>query len=243
MKPRVLAALAACLCIQAAHAAHPLVSDDTGTQGAGNRQFEINTDRTRDGGVSSQSAAATFTHGLRDALDVFMTIPAATTSPSGINDVSIGAKWRFMEGERSSWGLKSELFFPAGDEKRGLGTGRARAGVTLLGAYQVDAWTFLGNIGVTHNRYAIPSDREQNRKVVWRLSAAALYAFDEHWKAVVDAGAAHNEQKAVGTHPAFILLGLIYSPSGKMDVDVGVKVGLNSAEVHRQVGAGLTLRF
>jgi hypothetical protein len=113
---RFLVACAAYVVVEAAFAAHPLVTDDTGTQGTGNNQLEINTDRGRDDGVSSQSAALTYTYGLRDALDVFVTVPASTTSPSGISDASIGAKWRFMESEKTSLGLKSELFFPTGDE-------------------------------------------------------------------------------------------------------------------------------
>ena len=39
---RFLAACAACLAVEAAFAAHPLVTDDTGTQGTGNNQLEIN---------------------------------------------------------------------------------------------------------------------------------------------------------------------------------------------------------
>ena len=211
--------------------------------GIGNYQLEINADRERDDRVSSQSAAVTVTYGLQDALDVFITVPATTTRPSGINDVAVGAKWRFMESESTSAGLKSELFFPTGDENAGRGTGRASAGVTLLGAHQADKWSFLGNIGVALNRYAIPADRDQSRKFVWRVSAAAVYEVSERWKTVVDAGVARNELRALRTNPAFTLLGAIYSPSPSMDFDVGLKVGLNSAEVHRQLGAGVTWRF
>lgn len=246
MKPSIacsLAVLVAAITSGAAHAAHPLVTDDTGTQGQGNHQLELNTDRAREAGVSSQSAAVTYTYGLRDALDVFITLPGATTSPSGIGDVSAGAKWRFHESGESTLGLKSEFFFPIGDENRGLGTGRMRAGFTLLASQQVAGWTFLGNAGISLNRYALPSDRDQYRRLAWRVSAAAMHEIADQWKAVADTGVARNDTRGERTHPAFLLLGLIYSPTDKLDIDAGWKAGLNSAEVHRQVGAGLTFRF
>jgi hypothetical protein len=237
------AAIAACTGMTAAYAAHPLVTDDTGTQGIGNNQLELNTDRARQSGVSNQSASVTYTYGLQDALDAFITVPASTTRPSGINDVVIGAKWRFMESDYTSLGLKPELSFPTGDEQAGRGTGRTGAGLSLLGSHQMDAWTFLANIGCSLKRYALPEDRDQNRRVVWRTSFAAIHALSEQWKVAVDAGAARNELHAVRTNPAFILFGVIYSPSSKVDLDAGVKAGLNSAEVHRQAGVGVTLRF
>lgn len=237
------AILVVALSAGAARAAHPLVTDDTGTQGSGNHQLEVNTDRARHAGISSQSAAVTYTYGLRDALDAFITLPGATTSPSGIGDVSAGAKWRFVEDGQTTLGLKSELFFPTGDENAGLGTGRARAGVTLLASQQVEGWTFLGNAGFSLNRYAIPADRDQFRRITWRVSAAAIHEVADEWKAVIDTGIARNDMRGDRKHPAFLLLGLIYSPTDKLDFDIGWKAGLNAAEVHRQVGAGVTLRF
>lgn len=238
-----LAVLVAAAASGTAYAAHPLVTDDTGTQGQGNHQLELNTDRAREAGISSQSASITYTFGLREALDVFITLPGATTSPSGIGDVSAGAKWRFFESDQMTLGLKSELFFPTGDENRGLGTGRSRAGIALLASQQVEGWTFLANAGISLNRYAIPSDRNQYRHVTWRVSAAAIHEIADQWKVVGDTGIARNDTRGERTHPAFLLFGLIYSPTDKLDVDIGWKAGLNSAEVHRQVGAGVTFRF
>ncbi|OWW19809.1 transporter [Noviherbaspirillum denitrificans] len=243
MKPFAICCSLVFLAAGTAHAAHPLVTDDTGTQGRGNHQLELNTDRMRDAGVSSQSAAITYTYGLRDALDAFVTLPAATTSPSGLGDVAAGFKWRFSESAGTTFGLKPELFFATGNENRGLGSGRAHAGLTLLASHQAGEWTLLGNAGLAVNRYALPVDHDQNRRYVWRLSAAAIREVAEGWKALVDSGVARNTARSERTHPAFILLGMIYSPSEKLDLDIGWKAGLNSAETHRQVGAGVTVRF
>jgi hypothetical protein len=47
----------------------------------------------------------------------------------------------------------------------------------------------------------------------------------------------------VNTHPAFVLGGLIYSVSENLDVDFGVKGGLNKPEADYSVLAGLAWRF
>jgi hypothetical protein len=39
-----------------------------------------------------------------------------------------------------------------------------------------------------------------------------------------------NPEKTSDIHPAFILGGLIYAVSGNLDIDLGVKAGLNMTE-------------
>jgi hypothetical protein len=67
---------------QNAMAAHPLNTDDPGTQGAGNNQLEFNSDHVtaRDG--SSQTVGdATYTRGLTDTLDFFADQPMTVSAP------------------------------------------------------------------------------------------------------------------------------------------------------------------
>jgi hypothetical protein len=224
-------------------AAHPLVTDDTGTQGQGNSQLEVNSDRGRLTGSTAHVAGLTYTNGTKDNLDIFGTLPASVATPAGIGDASLGAKWRFWNGQQTSMALKPELFIPTGDEEAGLGTGRASGAVALLASHNGPAWTFHGNVGVSVNRFKLSSARRESRAVTWRTSVAATYALNPWWTAVADIGIAQNLQKAAGKHPAFMLFGFIYSPTSELDFDVGLKAGLTSAEVHRQFGAGITLRF
>ena len=80
----------ACLCLlpwPRAQAAHPLLTDDTGTQGAGRWQLELNADHTRDltappRGRTTQ-ANATITHGVSDELDLALSLPAQRLRPAG----------------------------------------------------------------------------------------------------------------------------------------------------------------
>ncbi|MFZ9103199.1 MAG: transporter, partial [Burkholderiaceae bacterium] len=60
-------------------AAHPLVTDDTGTQGAAGWQLEVTADhlfnRDADGHLSERTNALTLTRGLTDSTDLGVSMP------------------------------------------------------------------------------------------------------------------------------------------------------------------------
>lgn len=62
-----------------AQATHPLLTDDTGTQGEGNWQLEVNTDHTRvrdDVNTSwTRTASVALTRGVTGALDLAFSVP------------------------------------------------------------------------------------------------------------------------------------------------------------------------
>ena len=89
---------------QAAYGAHPLVTDDTGTQNTGNQQVEFNLDRVRQTSARSTVGALTYTYGSRPDTDLFINLPATFQAPAGINDASLGAKWRFFENSKCASG-------------------------------------------------------------------------------------------------------------------------------------------
>jgi hypothetical protein len=228
---------------QPAWAAHPLVTDDTSTQGRGNSQIELNSDWARFAGETGRVAAFTFSQGATDALDLYGTLPVSLSTPSGRGDLSFGAKWRYWQTERSSLAFKPELFLPTGNASKGLGNGSTSLGLTLLASHIVGRWGFDGNIGLTANRYREPPLDDARHLLVWRVSGAIAYALNPRLTLVADSGVARNSEKAGTINPAFILAGAIYSPRPNVDFDIGFKAGLNAAEVHRQAGAGLTVRF
>ena len=53
-----------------AFGAHPLITEDTGTQGKGGWQLEINGERNKDDGVRGAQAAATLSYGFIDSADL-----------------------------------------------------------------------------------------------------------------------------------------------------------------------------
>ncbi|MEM4987277.1 transporter [Collimonas sp. H4R21] len=255
MRQFMLSAISSCFLIQAAHAAHPLVTDDTSTQDSGNRQVELNTDWLRQDAIHSHVVNFTYTYGLLKNLDVYANPPATLSSPSGINDVALGVKWRLFEDGDFSLGLKPELTLPSGDPNRGLGHGRGSMSLTLIGSYQIDSWAFSGNLAAYYNRYRLLADQQANRSVVWRASASALYAVNPKWSLAFDTGIVSNTERASdssgdrhsSSNPGFILTGVIYSPNPNLDLDAGIKFGLGcgacAAQTQRQLGVGVTWRF
>jgi hypothetical protein len=60
---------------------------------------------------------------------------------------------------------------------------------------------------------------------------------------VANIGAERNPDRNSNTDPAFILGGVIYAVSEGLDVDLGVKAGLNKTETDSTVLAGITWRL
>lgn len=245
MKKILCAGWIVCATMNQAYAAHPLVTDDTGVQGEGRHQIEVNTDWSRQAGQPGHVGAFTYTYGVTDKLDLFANLPLTFQSRdgAGVGDYSLGAKWRYYDEDGLSLAFKPEFFMPSGDEQKSLGNGRNSLGLTAIASYETGPWTLHGNAGLNYNRYKLDSDDQGKRKLVWRASAATWYALDEEWKLVADTGLAQNQDKANRTWPAYALLGVIWSPNKTVDLDFGAKFGLNRAEVTRQFGVGVTLHY
>jgi hypothetical protein len=227
-----------------AMAAHPLVTDDTGTQGAGNNQLEFNSDHitARDG--SSQNVGdATYSRGLTDTLDFFADQPMAVSAPRGIGDTSLGLKWRFLESGNTTMAFKTGVSLANANEEKGFGSGRNNVSALLILGQNFGAWNIYYNAGMQTNRFKSPDMQRVNRRSLWQLSAAATYDLTPQVLAVADIGVRRNEDVAGKKNPAYALTGVIYKPSARVDLDAGLKFGLNDASIRHQFGAGVTLHF
>ena len=250
-------------------AAHPFLTDDTGTQGAGNWQLELlgqrsRLDRTADAGAGpvrqenrETSINPVLTYGLRDNLDLAVGLNhlrfrvtengAVTDEASGMSDSSLELKWRFHESGDFSLALKPGLSLPTGNENRGLGSGRTSWGVSLIATYEAGAWTLLGNVAYTRQRFRLPQDEAASRDHLWRLSGGATWAVAEGVRLVGELGVRTNEAKddpfQPGRNGRFAMLGAIYSPDKKIDLDVGVRKRLNHAEPGTVILIGATFRW
>ncbi len=236
-----------------ASAAHPLSTDDTGTQGADGFQFEISQDfgRSKTNGVISKEDVAnmTLTRGWTDRLDIFLGAALqATKDPGsyegtrrGAGDTAMGIKWRYQETEGMSLGLKGSVTLPTGDEDKGLGKGRTTQSVLHMTQMEFDALTLLVNIGYTYNdnKTAVVAER----KNLWNASAAGLYLVSETTTVLLEVGARRQAALAGGKNPSFATLGVIWHLTKELDFDVGLKLKLNSEETDRTVGVGITKRW
>lgn len=242
-------------------AAHPLITDDTGTQGKGKFQVEVNGeyqyDREKEEGVKIKGTggeiATILSYGIVDKIDIILGMPfqwfrikedgELTSRESGLGDLSLEVKWRFFEKEGFSFALKPGLTLPTGNERKGLGNGRPSYGLAFITTKELGPLAFHANLGYTRNEYKLQEDREANRKDIWHLSLASEWKVVRDMKVVGNIGMERNTDKKSNRHPAFLLGGLIYSVSEKIDIDFGVKGGLNKPETDLTILLGTTFRF
>lgn len=241
-------------------AAHPLVTDDTGTQGKGRYELELGSEFSRDretiDGVAIKTTAGSIAPvlaiGATDDLDIEIglayartkeTADGATTRASGKSDSLIGLKWRFFDEQGLSFALKPGIILPTGDENKGLGAGKTSYVVDLLATKEMAPWAFHFNLGYTHNNYKLQADLDSNRKNIPRISAAAWVDVTGSAKLFGDIGVERNADKASRVAPGFFMTGIIYSVSKDLDLDLGIKFSLNKPEPDRSVLAGVTWRF
>ncbi len=252
-----------------AWAAHPFLTDDTGTQGAGNWQLELQAernqlDRTADTGAGPVEQirkitvfTPVLTYGLLENVDValglnhlrqrFTENGVVTEDADGMADSTLELKWRFYEAEGLSLALKPGLLLPTGNENRGLGTGEPSWGVNFIATYEAKPWTFSGNAAYSHVRYKLQQDADENRADLWRVSGGLAYAVRDELRLVGEVGvrtnASRNDPYLPGSNGQFAMLGAIYSPTDKIDLDVGFRKHLNNAELDWTILVGATFRW
>jgi len=239
-------------------AAHPLITDDTGTQGKGKLQFEFNGEYARDkeDGIAVKSftlpTIPVLSCGIADTIDIVFGLPytvvtteeaGTETRQSGLADASIQMKARFYEKEGLSLAVKPGISLPTGDENKGLGNGKTSYSMFFITTKEEAPCAFHFNLGYIRNEYKLRVDDDEKRKDIWHVSIASQLEVVKDLKAVANAGMERNSDKSSNAHPAFVLGGFIYSLKENLDIDAGVKAGLNKAEADYTLLAGLTHKY
>lgn len=245
--------------LPAAHAFQPLITDDTGTQGAGGNQLEfaINNDRAKAAGEVERvrTLPVVYTRGVSDAVDVFVqanhtrirsTVP--DSDASGVGSPSLGFKWRFFENEASktSIGLKPEVVLPvkASREDKGLGVGRTSYGATVILTQEVPFGAVHANAFSGRERFR---DAVVNPDVtVTRLSLAPVWDVSEQFKLALDVGSETAKAAGVKVRATFVEVGAVYAPSKDVDLALGFVRSTDDSTpevVVNSVTAGVTWRF
>jgi len=243
----------------AAWAFQPLVTDDTGTQGAGGNQIELAYNRTvaESPGAkdTTHEVPLVFTRGVSDALDLYAGLSnqrieptAPATVEHGWSNTFFGAKWRFYDDEASklSFGLKPEIQFPVSrdNEARGLGTARTSYSVSLLMTQETGFGAVHVNLAAARVNYADDALNAAERRTLYRLSVAPVWDVAEGWKLALDAGVMTNPDPAAKARMGYVELGAIYSFSKDLDFAFGVVREIMDGDARTtQATAGLTWRF
>jgi hypothetical protein len=243
------------------YAAHPLITDDAGTQGKGKFLLELNgqasyekTDSVDDAGANIKTKEreselkAALTYGILDNVDVVFGVPyqwkktkendATVSDVNGGADLSLEVKWRFYEKDGLSFALKPGLTLPTGDEDKDLGTGRVTGSLYFIATKEINPWAFHVNLGYKRNE-----NKLNQRDDIWHTSLAGELKVVNDLKLVANIGAERNTEKSSHTNPAFLLGGFIYSIRENVDIDLGIKIGLNETEKDVACLGGIAMRF
>lgn len=219
---RFLLSTTACLLAGAAHAFQPLLTDDTGTQGAGGNQLELsyNEDQATQAGatVRTRSVPVVYTRGLSDAFDAFI-----QANEGGSGNPSFGFKWRFHESEKSgtSLALKPEMRISInsrGEPSRAQE--RTTVGLTAILTQEL-------SFGAVHANLFANRDRFRDQRLFpdihrTRLSVAPVWDVAEKWKLAVDLGREHSTSAGTTTRADIAEIGAIHSPSKDLDIAAGL---------------------
>lgn len=233
-------------------AAHPLLTEDTGTQGAGNHQLELTHDLSTDRDAGTQTRTrninAVFSAGLTDALDLIIALPhehlteradATKTTVAGYANMEIAAKWRLYEAGALSFALRPGLGLPTGNKKNGLGAGHVTPSLFAVSTYARDDWAFHLHVGYTHKRHPRPDERHH----IYHASVAAEYSVNESLRLVADASIERNGERSGHPGVGSMVIGLVVLLTPNLDFDFGYRKGLTEPADDHAWLVGLALRF
>jgi len=165
------ALLAGCLLVSSgAHAAYPLITEDTGTQGKEGWQLEGTSEVATLQGGRVTSDNLVLNYGVTDSADLQFVLPWYSGDIQGVGDQQINLKWRFFERGPFTMGVKPSLLLPGGDPQKGTGTGELNWAVTLIGGYQVGNFAVHADALYQRNKNTFSA-----RDPLSHVSAGVLY--------------------------------------------------------------------
>ncbi|MCG6874731.1 MAG: transporter [Betaproteobacteria bacterium] len=235
---------------QSAHAAHPLLTEDTGTQGKGNFQLELTGEQghgtTDAGNLHAQQPAALLSYGIVDTADLqigtsYLRLTLdnglARTRNAGLSDLTVDLKWRFFKDGPFSVAVKPGIVIPTGNEAKGLGRGDYAGGSLLVCSYEPGPVAFHSHLGYLYNGI------EGERRSLWHVSGAVTWQATEQLKLVADVAYDTNPIQFGADGVVRTVLGAIYTPARNVDLDLGIRRGHQQPALDLAWLFGLTLRW
>jgi len=228
-----------------ARAAHPVISEDPGTQGTGGVELEIGF-AAQDGEPGGGKAAQLSTQvaiGLAPAVDLLVVPrylwlrPADAASERGIGDTSLDLKWRFVDGDVVQLAVRAGAELPSGDASKGLGADGTGWHALLALAVAVDPAQWLANVGYVRSRV------RGERTHLPFASTALIAPADGALRGFVEVAAQANADAARSTWPAVARTGVMWKAAPWLDLDVGAEGRLNRAAPRATLLAGATMRW
>lgn len=225
-------------------AGHPMLSEDTGTQGAGNAELELGFAWSRNHGDRFFLFQPQLSYGAASTLD-FIAQPSwlhndASThgSEQGFGDTNLDMKWRFYGNAPLSLAVRAGFELPTSQYDLSLPHGEVSTHSVLVATLDTAPLTLDTNIGYTFN-----PNGTGLRTDVYHFSAAAMYAVNESAYLIVDTAADSSADPQSSHWSKVGLAGIIYTLAPSLDIDAGYRTGLNSAAIAKQWLLGITYRW
>ena len=240
------AAFAAALssCAWPVLAAHPVLTEDTGTQGAGGFELEMGLAQARDGGVSALEFGPQLSYGARDNLDLiarptWLYVRGAGDggTTQGFGDTGVDFKWRYPASGPLTFGVRAGIDVPTGDGDKGLGNGKASPHGMLIATYIAGSWLLAANVDYVYDPLI------GDRRNLWGASAAAVYTANGTWRFSAEVATAMNPDASRASWLTVSRFGAIATVVRGFDVDAGYQVRLTRAAPVQVILAGATLRW
>ena len=227
----------------AALAAHPKLSEDTGTQGAGNFELESGFAWSHQADDRIFQFQPQLSWGASAALDLIVQPAWIATqtggeSVRGPGDTNLDVKWRFQEGEPWTLAIRAGVTVPTAQDDLGLQRGKLAPHSILIATGDFRPYTLDANVGYAH----LTADAS-HRADLFQFSFALTVESARHLFFVLDSALDSNPDKTQGRQLAAIgLLGVIYTIRPGLDIDAGFRSRLNATGPAQQWLLGITFR-
>ena len=230
----------------AAHAAHPFISEDPGTQGTGDFELEMGF-AARQGDPTIPGRSAIFSPqlsiGAREDLDLIAlgawVNQGVSHGPTvvGSGDTALDFKWRFYEHNNLAFAVRAGLDLPTGDSNTGLGAGELGGHAIAIVSVTFGAFAVYANADYAYTR--APGTRAN----LGGFTVALTRPDDKPFQTFIELAAFSNPDPANPQWPAVARTGVIYAVNDWMDVDAGFQARLNRSATRAVYLVGATVRW
>ena len=226
-----------------AFAGHPMLTEDTGTQGKNNFELELGYDWTPEASDRNFLFQPQLSWGASTTLDLIVQ-PSWIIDYSGVNterglgDTNLDAKWRFYEGAPWSLAIRAGVSAPTAQDSLGLPHDRFLPHAVLIATGDFSPFTLNANLG-----YGRAPDDPSQRGDLYHVSAAVTVQSARQLLLILELSVDTNPDRTGKTFAAVSQLGISYAVHPGLDVDAGFRGRINGAGPAQQWLVGITFRW
>ena len=228
-----------------AFAAHPLISEDTGTQGPGKFELELGMSDTPSHNGGTFEFDPQLSYGVTRVVDVILRPSLFALRGEDIREsgarrgfgmTAVDLKWRFAQ--HATWTFGTRAGIDAPTAAAGLGSSRPGGHALVMATGDFSPVIVTTNLAWTR----LPSDAA-SKLDLYRVSAGGLWSLRDKLRIVADVAYYSTAVEEGVAWPAVALLGAIFTVSKDVDVDVGWQARIKRPAPDHVLLVGFTFRW